>query len=133
MDFLAQFVTKRGDIDELIHQNTLYEPQKAQLSAEVTLEKEEAVGTEEVITIFTNCKLLAVDVQGWTQNQFFDCIDQSLSTVHQYASHGSGWKIRRVDKIVLKMVKSAPFRGSSHLPLPAYLLKQTLLPEHSQL
>ena len=67
--------------------------------------------------------MLAVDVQGWTQDQFYDCVDQILSTVHQYASHGSGWRIRRIDKIVLKMAKSAPIRGSSYLPLPADLLK----------
>ena len=54
---LALFVTKRDKIEELIHQNNMYEPQKAQLSSEVTLEKEKADGTEEVITIFANCKL----------------------------------------------------------------------------
>ena len=120
---LVLFVTKRDDIEELIHQNTMYEPQKAQLSAEVTLGKEKADGTEEVITIFANCRMLAVDVQGWTQDQFYDCVDQILSTVHQYASHGSGWRIRRIDKIVLKMVKSAPIRGSSYLTLAVDLLK----------
>ena len=67
--------------------------------------------------------MLAVDIQGWAQDQFYDCVDQILSTVHQYASHGSGWRIRRIDKIVLKKVKSAPIRGSSYLPLPADLLK----------
>ena len=67
VDLLALFVTKRDDIEELILQNTTYEPQKAQLSAEVTLEKEKADGTE-VITIFANCKMLAVDVQGLTQD-----------------------------------------------------------------
>ena len=81
VDLLALFVTKRDDIEELILQNTFYEPQKAQLSAEVALEKEKADGTEDVITIFANCKMLAVDVQGWTQDQFYDCVDQVLSTV----------------------------------------------------
>ena len=76
-DLLALFVTKRDDIEELIHQNTIYKPQKAQLSAEVTLEKEKADGTEEEITILANCKMLAVDVQGWTQDQFYDCVDQT--------------------------------------------------------
>ena len=123
VDLLALFVTKRDDIEELILQNTIYEPQKAQLSAEVTLEKEKADGKEEVITIFAKRKMLAVDVQGWTQDQIYNCVDQILSTLHQYASHGSGWRIRRIDKIVLKMVKSSPIRGSSYLPLPAYLLK----------
>ena len=32
VDLLALFVTKREDIEELIVQNTMYEPQKAQLS-----------------------------------------------------------------------------------------------------
>ena len=54
---VALFATKRDKIEELIHQNTMYEPQKAQLTSEVTLEKEKADGTEEVITIFANCKL----------------------------------------------------------------------------
>ena len=67
--------------------------------------------------------MLAVDIQGWTQDQFYDCVDQILSTFHQYASHGSGWKVRRIDKIVLKMVKSVPIKGSLYLPLPANLLK----------
>ena len=127
LDLLALFVTKREDIEELIVQNTMYEPQKAQLSAEVTLEKEKADGTEVVITIFANCKMLAVDVQGWTRDQFYDCVDKILSTVHQYASHGSGWRIRTIDKIVRKLVKSAPIRGSSYLPLPADLLKHKRL------
>ena len=123
VDLLALFVTNRDEIEELILQNTMYELQKAQLLAEVTLENEKADGTEELISIFANCKMLAVDVQGWTQDQFYDCVDQILSTVYQYASHGSGWRICRIDKIVLKMVKSAPIRGSSYLPLPADLLK----------
>ena len=76
VDLLALFVTKREDIEELIVQNTMCEPQKAQLSAEVTLEKEKADGTEVVITIFANCKMLAVDVQGWTRDQFYDCVDK---------------------------------------------------------
>ena len=82
VDLLALFVTKRDDIEELIHHNTMYEPQKAQLSAEVTLEKEKPDGTEEVKTIFANRKMLTVDIQRWTQDQFYDCIDQILSTVH---------------------------------------------------
>ena len=49
-------MTKRGDIEEHIHQNTMYEPRKAQFLAEVTLEKEQEDVTEEVITIFANCK-----------------------------------------------------------------------------
>ena len=89
----------------------MYEPQKAQLAAEVTLEKEEADGTEEEIIIFAKCKMLAVDVQGWTQDQFCDCVVQILSTVHQYASHGSGWRIRRIDKIVLKNVEVCSDQG----------------------
>ena len=123
VDLLALFVTKREDIEELILQNTMYEPQKAHLSAKVTFEKEKADGTEEVITIFANCKMLAVDVRGWTQDQLYDCVDQILSTVHQYGSHGSGWRIRRIDKNVLKMAKSAPIRALSYLLLPADLLK----------
>ena len=71
-------MTKRDEIEKLIHQNTIYGPQEAQLLAEVTPEKEKADGTEEVITFFANCKMLAVDVQGWTQDQFYDCIDQIL-------------------------------------------------------
>ena len=67
--------------------------------------------------------MLALDVQGWSQDQFYDCVDQILSTVHQYEYQGSGWRIRRTDKIVLKMVKSAPIRCSSYLPQPADLLK----------
>ena len=51
VDLLALFATKRDKIEELIHQNTMYEPQKAELSSKVTLEKEKADGTEEVITI----------------------------------------------------------------------------------
>ena len=50
MDLLALLVTKREDIEELIHQNTMYEPKKAQLLAEVILEKEKTDSTEEVIT-----------------------------------------------------------------------------------
>ena len=41
VDLLALFVTKRDDIEELIHQNNKYEPQKAQLLAEVTHEKKQ--------------------------------------------------------------------------------------------
>ena len=39
VDLLALFVNKRDEIEELINQNTIYKPQKAQLSVEVTLEK----------------------------------------------------------------------------------------------
>ena len=49
VDLLELFVTKRDDIEELIHQNTMYVPKKAQLLAEVTLEKK-TDSTEEVIT-----------------------------------------------------------------------------------
>ena len=39
VEFLALFLTKRDDIEELVHQNTISEPQKAQLSAEKLLKK----------------------------------------------------------------------------------------------
>ena len=59
VNLLALFGTKRDDIEELINQNTMYEPQKAQMSAETTFEKEKSDDTEEVKTIFANCKTLA--------------------------------------------------------------------------
>ena len=61
VDSLALFVTKR----RYRRTNTskyYVGPRKAQLSAKEVLEKEKADGTEKVITIFTNCKMLAVDV-----------------------------------------------------------------------
>ena len=68
LNLITLFVTKREDAEELIHQNTMYEPQKVQLSVELALENEKTDGTEEVITVFAKCEMPAVDVQGWTQD-----------------------------------------------------------------
>ena len=50
----------------------MYEPKKAHLAVEVTLEKEKADGTEEVKTIVANWKMIALDIQGSTDDQFND-------------------------------------------------------------
>ena len=70
---LALFVSKRAEIEVLINQYIMYEPWKIQLSVEVILEKEKQDGSEEVSTILANCKMVAVDVQGWKTEQFYDC------------------------------------------------------------
>ena len=55
----------------------------------MTLEKEKADVNEEKIKI-SDCKMIAVDIQGWTDDQLYGSLDRFLFLVHQSASHGSG-------------------------------------------
>ena len=75
------------------------------------------------ISLSTHSAYIPADVQGLSDQEFFNAVDQMLKTIYQFASPGSGWKVQQLNEINIKMVKNSPIRGSSFIELPRSLRK----------
>ena len=123
VDVLQFFNDNRSSINELIESKTRYEPQKVQFCLEVSLEKPVVDQETEYITIYSNTNFVNVDVEGIDDEQFHDMVDKVISTIHQFASHGSGWRVNQIEALKVKFAKFSPIRGSSFIEIPKGLKK----------
>ena len=87
VDLMQSLSDRREQIEDIVRENVLHEPQRVQISAEVSLDKTKEGEETEYITIF------------------FHAVDQMLKTIYQFASHGSGWKVHQINEINIKLVK----------------------------
>lgn len=61
--------------------------------------------------------LNAIDVY----KTYNDCFDVLKSKVDEFQNLGSGWRVVSIVSLGLKIVRFSAFRGSSYMPLPAWL------------
>ena len=123
VDLMQSLSDRREQIEDIVRENVLHEPQRVQISAEVSIDKTKEGEETEYITIYTNSAYIPVDAQCWSDQEFFHAVDQMLKTIYQFASHGSGWKVHQINEINIKLVKNSPIRGSSFIELPRNLRK----------
>ena len=100
-----------------------------QLSARVKLEKpalEDEDATD--LTIHVNSKMETMHLGGrLTENAFFTMLDQMLSSLFSFTSHGSGWMLKDINGLYVKLVSYVPIRGSSNPALPSDLRSMNCL------
>ena len=62
-----------------------------------------------------------VDFTGLSKSCLAGMIEQMLLSLNNFASHGSGWTVHRIENVELRFVKSKPISASSYLALPTEL------------
>ena len=62
-----------------------------------------------------------------TEDAFFTMLDQMLSSLFSFTSHGSGWMLKVIDGLYVTLVSYVPIRGSSYLALPSDLQSMNCL------
>ena len=128
-DFLPFMVDQKQLIDEFIEEAVQAEPKKVQLSARVKLGKP-ALGDEDAadLTIHVNSKMETVyHGERLPEDAFFTMLDQILSSLFNFTSHGSGWMLKDINGLYVKLVSYVPVRGSSYLALPSDLQSMNCL------
>ena len=56
-----------------------------------------------------------------TDKSFHSMVEQMLLSLNNFASHGSGWTLDRIENIEVRLVKNKPISASSYLALPGKL------------
>ena len=125
VDLLELMMDRQQEINHLIHLNTQQSPRNVQFTAELTLTKP-ILNDDELqhITIYANSKMVPVYVDGLDNDEYFEMVEQMLSIVYNFDSHGSGWVLDKVKKLDIKIVKFSPIRASSYLALPRELANE---------
>ena len=124
-DFLQFMIDRKQIIAEIIEEAVQAEPKKVQLSARVKLEKP-ALADEDAtdLTIHANSKMETVYIgKKLTEEAFFTM----LSSLFSFTSHGSGWMLKDINGLYVKLISYVPTRGSSYLPFPSDLQSMNCL------
>ena len=125
IDLLAVLKSKRDEIDNIVRLNTQTEPLKLQFSMTVELSKPYVGADEysqpETITIYLNSKTKFVDFDGLPDNVFYEMVDEMLTTLNNFSSHGSGWTVEKYQQLEVRCAKTRSARGSSYLNVPGEL------------
>ena len=111
-DFLQFMLDRNQTFDEII-EAIQTKPKKVHLSAEVKLEKP-ASEDEDVsdLTINVNSEIETVYLgEKFTDDAFFTMLDQILSSLFSFTSHGSGWMLKDINGLYVKIVSYVPIRG----------------------
>ena len=127
-DSLQFMVDRKQIIDENMEEAVQIEPKKMQLSAEVKSEKplEDEDATD--LTIRVNSKIETVYLgERLTEEAFFMMVDRMLSSLFSFISHGSGWLLKEMNRLNVKLVSYIPIRGSSYPALPSDLQSMNCL------
>ena len=131
IDLLSFLRSKQDEIENVVQLNTQNSAQKLQFSALVQLTKptsDETVDSQpDRIQIYINSKMQRVDFTGLSKSCFAGLIEQMLLSLNNFASHGSGWTVDRIENVELRFVKSKPISASSYLALPTELARSQYL------
>ena len=123
--------SKQDEIENVVQLNTQNSAQKLQFSALVQLKKptsDETVDSQpDRIQIYINSKMQRVDITGMSKSCFAGMIEQMLFSLNNFASHGIGWTVDRIENVKLRFVKSKPISASSYLALPIDLIRSQYL------
>ena len=105
--------------EEMVEEAVQAEPKKVDLSAKVKLEKP-ALEDEDApdLTIHVNSKMETVFLcERLTEEAFSTMLENSLSSLFSFTSHGNGWMLREINGLYVKLVSYIPIRGSFYLAL----------------
>ena len=94
-----------------------------QFSAKLTLVKP-ILDEEELQHIIANSKVVPLYVVGLDNEEYFGMVEQMLTVIYNFASHGSGWMLDKIKKVDIKVVKFSPIRASSYLVLAHELINE---------
>ena len=74
------------------------------------------------LPIYVNSKLETVYLgDGLSDETFCRMLDQMLTSLVTFTTHGSGWVLKQILGLNLRLVSHFPIRGSSYIALPPFL------------
>ena len=127
MNLISFTRSKRDEIENVVQLHTQTHAQKLQYSALVQITKpstDENVSSQpDRIKININSKTQRVDCTGLSNSCLAGMVEHMLLALNNFASHGSGWTVDRIENIELKLARSKPILASSYLALPTDLEK----------
>ena len=117
---ILEFMSKHKEqIQNLILANGFQWPQKVQFSLNLSLEKPSMINDEdlnnpiqnELVEIYVNSLIVHILSDGLADGTFYEMVDRMQSVLHSFASHGSGWVLQQVVRLLIKVGKMNPIRG----------------------
>ena len=82
---------------------------------------------DENTTIYTNSNKVAVYYAALTEEQCMTLVDQMLNTVNSFASNGSGWIIKKLEKIVPNVDRFSPVTACFYMKILQKLYRLTFV------
>ena len=105
----------------MILDRTCNGPCKVQFSVKLTLFKHATVVSDqsvqqpedELVEIFANSMMTPLYANGLSDELFLEMLEKMEAVFQNFSAHGSGWVLRRVNELYIKIGKMLPIRGSS--------------------
>ena len=119
IDLLELLGKEKNQIQNLIREKTRAGPKKIQLTTELKLIKPKINDdSQDSITIFTNTNFVPVYFYGLTDDEYYHLMEQLISALVTFASHGSGWILLEIKNLLVKFTSYSPIKGRSYTALP---------------
>ena len=119
IDLLELLGKEKNQIQNLIREKTRAGPKKIQLTTELKLIKPKINDdSQDSITIFTNTNFVPVYFYGLTDDEYYHLMEQLISALVTFASHGSGWILLEIKNLLVKFTSYSPIKGRSYMALP---------------
>ena len=110
---------EKNQIQNLIREKARAGPKKLELTTELKLIKPKINDdSQDSITIFTNTNIVRVYFHWLTDNEYYHLMQQLISAVVTFASHGSGWTLLEIKNLLVKFTSYSPIKGRSYMALP---------------
>ena len=95
--------------------------QKFVVSLDLYKERNENDNEEQAIEIFVSSEMTTVYLDGLSNEDFFKMLNKMLNILFMFSSQGSGWILRKVNRLEIKIAAFAPVHASSYIALPGFL------------
>ena len=122
-DFLQFMIERKSVIKEIVDESLERESRKLQFSSNLVVEKPSLVAEDRrELPIYVNSKLETVYLgDGLSDETFCRMLDQMLTSLVTFTTHGSGWVFKKIIGLNIRLVSHVPIRGSSYIALPPFL------------
>jgi hypothetical protein len=115
------FITYKNDIKELISYILLEQPGiKLQFVLHVTMIRDIADHSAEQPSYFVSVARPLTNIKLF-HKLFFKSINDIESNIQEYTNKGSGWRVKNINKLEIKIGKYLPLYGSCFIELPSKL------------
>ena len=122
-DLMEFMLSNRDIITDLINSEFSNAAKKVQFVVSLDLYKErnENDNEKQAIEIFASSEMTTVYLDGLSNEDFFKMLSKMLNILSMFSSQGSGWILRKVNRLEIKIAAFAPVHASSYIALPGFL------------
>ena len=122
-DLMEFMLNNRDIITDLINSEVSSAAKKVQFVVSLDLYKERNKNDneEQAIKIFASPDMNKVYLDGLSNEDFFKMLSKMLNVLFMFSSQASGWILRKVNRLEIKIAAFAPVHASSYIALPGFL------------